>query len=59
MSSCSPKDRRLLFQKAMSWRRNHKSAQSFEDFIREAWPTGIERIGEKTLYHTIAFVWDL
>jgi len=53
------RDRKTLYRKARSWARHHKSAASFEDFIRSRWPTVIERLGEVEFQHLIAYVWKL
>lgn len=49
-------DRRELHRKAKSWQRRGKSGDSFEEFVRRVWPTGVERVGDKYLQHLISYV---
>jgi hypothetical protein len=53
------RDRKTLHRKARSWKRHYRSAASFETFIRDCWPTVIERLGEVEFQHLIAYVWKL
>jgi len=52
------KDTKKAMQMARSWKRQGRSAYSFERLINHVWPTGVKRLGSK-LYHIVAYTWEL
>ena len=50
-------DRQVLHERAQKSRRQGKSIENYENFVRDLWPSKIANIGEENFRRVIACVW--